>query len=97
MELTTSIGRQPRPDDVKVFMYQPKVYELTEDRNQQRKIQESILRHDKQFLSMVEAIMGRKEALERERGKRTIKSSMPDSGLKLMQVIVTLVKFILCS
>jgi len=67
LELTQSLGRSPRPEDVASLLCKPRSEDLPADPASRRRIFEAASRNASLFSAMVEAIMGQKEELERRR------------------------------
>lgn len=68
-QLARSIGRTPRPDDVVDFLCSPSIEELPSG-EQRVRLLATAARNSALFSGMVEAIMGKKEELERQRQRQ---------------------------
>ncbi|XP_029342277.1 uncharacterized protein LOC115033589 [Acyrthosiphon pisum] len=63
-ELTRSLGRPPRPEDVADLMCGPRQEDLPTEGRHQVRLLAAEKRNSSLFAAMIESIMGQKEALE---------------------------------
>jgi len=66
-ELVRLLGRRPEPKDVQDFLCSPYEEELPADTGLRRRVLERFSEMSKQIMQMVEVILTKKQALERER------------------------------